>query len=80
MFLDYIFLLFCEVQLFAFLAKICGHSEGVGFSYEKLSDIPGLKPCGRKERIVLAKLCRNLKISVAALMTDMGRGKRYNSF
>ena len=43
MFLDYIFLLFCEVQLFAFLAKICGHSEGVGFSYEKLSDIPGSK-------------------------------------
>ena len=39
----------------------------------------GLKPRGLKERIVLAKLCRNLKISVTALMMDLGRGKRCNS-
>ena len=43
MFLKYLFLLFCEVQFFAFLAKICIQSEGDGFSCKKLNDIPGSK-------------------------------------
>ena len=43
MFLKYLFLLFCEVQFSAFLAKICVQSEGVGLGYKKLNDIPGSK-------------------------------------
>ena len=43
MFLKKNFLLLCEVQFSAFLAKICVQSEGVGFSYKKLNDISGSK-------------------------------------